>query len=127
MKNRGFTLVELLAVLIIISLISVLALSSIGKKGNEYKNISYSKLEEIFNSAAHSYVISDDNLVNSIKSGDTIEVPIFLLVEKGYLSDDEIINPKTNKVIDTAESIIKVSYSNNKYIYEIVLYDKSVN
>lgn len=127
MKKRAFTLVELLAVLVIISLISILALSSISKSGNEYKNISYSKLEELFKSAAHSYIISDDNLVNSVKSGSAIEVPISLLVEKDYLSDTEIKNPKTNKNIDKINSIIKVSYSNNKYIYEITIYDKNVN
>lgn len=127
MKNRAFTLVELLAVLLIITLISSLALVSINRQGNEYKNISYSKLEDLFETAAHSYIVSNNNLVNSVKSGEIIEMSLKQLAEKNYLSNNDIKNPKTNKVIDIEKSIIKVSYLNNKYKYEIIIYDKSVN
>ena len=123
MSKKGFTLVELLAVLFIIILIGSLAFISINEKGEKFKDMSYEKFEEMIETAAKSYVAEDDKLINSLKRGETVTIKVQDLVESKYLSKN-LKSPKTYEEIDIEKSTVVVTYSNYNYEYLVSLTDE---
>ena len=56
MKNKAFTLVELLAVIAIIGITSTFVLINTNKKKEEYSKISNEEIKEIIRVSTHSYI-----------------------------------------------------------------------
>lgn len=121
MSKRGFTLVELLAVIFIIVLISSLVFVSISEKGEIYKDASYKEFEKTIITSAKKYVSDDVEIINSLKRGETIEVTIEELVNLKYLDIKSLKNPKTYKNINIKESKVEIIYGNYQYIYNVTL------
>lgn len=124
--KKGFTLVELLAIILIVALISTLAIVNIEKKSSSYANISNEKLKEIITSATYSYIISNDNILNKVKSSTSgYKVKLSTLVDQDYISDDNLKNIETREDIDADSVTILVKYGLNEektsyeYTYEI--------
>ena len=137
LNRRGFTLVEMLAVVVILGLLIGIMVPSVNSLINKNKEDSLKSLENNIRSAAKSYfsdyryevVISNDNCVNDVKdviSINNVELNssrLFLntLVDEGYLKADNgnIKNPKTSQIINLKGSYIVVQYSCSKkdYIY----------
>lgn len=116
--KKGYTLVELLGVIIILTLITMLVLPNVI---NSIKNSSSKNddlMEELIISASKTYI--DDNYYDMlIGNGFTLCIPLTELVEKDYLT-----TPIKYKNMDdiTGIKVVKVTYS-DKYTYNIV--DKS--
>ena len=137
LNRRGFTLVEMLAVVVILGLLIGIMVPSVNSLINKNKEDSLKSLKNNIRSAAKSYfsdyryevVISNDNCVNDVKdviSINNVELNssrLFLntLVDEGYLKTDNgnIKNPKTSQIINLKGSYIVVQYSCSKkdYIY----------
>lgn len=112
MKN-GFTLVELLAVIVILSVIALITTIATGSIVNNSRNslseIQVSKIEE----AAQVYYL---NVGVGYETDEFSEcVSVERLLEKGYIDATEILDPKTNKSITGS---VLISYSSNKYSYK---------
>lgn len=111
MKNKGYTLLELLGVIVILSVLITLVFPSIInfiKKGNDTKE---RIINDLIISAAEDYI--NDNLSSLyLTSGVEYCVSIDTLVEQQYLS--EIIDDK-----ELYSKSVKVTY-NEKTSYEII-------
>ena len=119
MKNKkGFTLVELLAVIVLILLISALALTNITKKSNEMKEMSNYQFEKALTSSAKMYVSKNNNIKNELKTGATVKVEYTTLQDKGYLPD-KIKSVKTYNEINVEDYCVCVKYLNYEYSYEV--------
>ena len=117
MKSKGFTLAELLGVIVILGVISLIATVSI--------------TSSMKNSKEQLYDIQVENILNGAKtwaSGNVFKLPendgeaIYLtlaeLKEAGFVEKD-ITNPLTNELFsDTMQ--VKITKINNNYNYEIV-------
>ena len=68
MKNKAFTLVELLAVIAIIGITSTFVLINTNKKKEEYSKISNDEIKEIIRVSTHSYIVSSEEISNKVKS-----------------------------------------------------------
>ena len=102
MKNKAFTLVELLAVIAIIGITSTFVLINTNKKKEEYSKISNEEIKEIIRVSTHSYIVSSDEISNKVKSSTSgYEIKLDDLIEKGYISDEKLKNFETNKDINT--------------------------
>lgn len=130
MNKKGFTLVELLAVLFIILLLGSLVFISINEKGEQFKDISYKEFEKTIITAAKSYVTKDDNMINSLKRGDKsgrcssgLEISVEELINLKYLNSKNLKNPKTYRKIDISNSYVCVAYNNYNYNYSVVIVD----
>lgn len=125
MKNKkGFTLVELLVIIAVISIISTFALVNIDKKSKQFSEMSNKQLEEIIKGAAHSYIMSSDELINKVKSSENgYTIKLKTLIDKGYISNKNIKNIKTRKDInaDNVNITIKYVIRNASYIYEYTI------
>ena len=126
MKNKAFTLVELLAVIAIIGINSTFVLINTNKKKEEYSKISNEEIKEIIRVSTHSYIVSSDEISNKVKSSTSgYEIKLDDLIEKGYISDEKLKNFETNKDINTKNVTIIVTYGLNdegtayEYQYQI--------
>lgn len=116
-KNKAFTLVELLGVIIILGIIALIATISIT---NSMKN----SKEEL-------YQIQIDNIINGAKTwassnvfelpendGDAIYLTLSELKQAGFIEKD-ITNPLTNELFSD-QLQVKITKVDSNYNYEIV-------
>ena len=126
MNNKGFTLVELLAVIIVLSLLALLASTSITNIVKDSKNDLYNTQIEIIKAAAETW--GSDNLNKLPDVGECKYLKLSNL--KGYgLLETSIINPKTNQEFSN-DMYIKISSNLTDYgkldpIYEVDVTDIS--
>lgn len=127
MNKKGFTLVELLAVLVLISLLMGLAIPGINKISSNMKKKSYNQKVKLIESAA--VLWGQDNKTrlqtesNCIKDENNQFLPccritVNNLLTENYLDSDnnsgKVINPETNKDMKACE--VRV-YKQNKRVY----------
>ena len=128
MNRRGFTLVELLSVLVLIGLLFGLAIPGINKISSNMKKKSYSKKVSLVESAAILWGQDHRTLLQSsdceIKNGKQVscyKITISSLIEDNYLDSDknsgEYINPVDNS--DMKECVVFVYKENNRVYAEL--------
>ena len=120
MKNKkGFTLPELLAVIILIALIAAMALTSISQKSRDLRTISQAQFEEMIKSSARMYVEEHRNLKDQAKYGNNIKITYNTLKTAGLIPDN-MKNLTTFENIDIDDYSVCLKYSNYKYQYTII-------
>ena len=105
MNKKGFTLMELLIVILIVSVVSVGAIISFGQvddtaakkeRANQYAEIQR---------AASLYLDLHDALLKQFVSDQNTMIKLYTLQEEGYISRD-LEDPVTTKEIDNSYSVI---------------------
>lgn len=125
MKNKkGFTLIEILCVIVIIGILSVIATISIVNLSSKSKNNLYCAKIELIENIAESYGIkyelelnNSNELYNGYKS---LKIKVNTLVMAGKLEPDkknDVINPKDNTVMNDIDIILYLK--NNQIKAEI--------
>lgn len=100
MKTKGFTLIELIAVILILSLIFLVSFPSILNMNKADVEKQYNDMVESLCMAGKSYIYSNmDNYPNLSIEGEIIEVKIEELITYGSVSKDKK-NIKTNKTLE---------------------------
>lgn len=123
MNKKGFTLVELLAVLVLISLLMGLAIPGINRISNNMKKKSYNQKIKLIESAAELW--GQDNKTRlqadtdcSSEISKCKKITIADLIKENYLDSDnnsgKYINPKNDE--DMKDCIVFV-YKQNKRVY----------
>lgn len=117
--NKGFTLVELLSIVVILAIIIVLAVPNIGKqidkREEETKTILNKKIEEASHIYASKYFVSE--LVNCNDSSRNISFTLNDLERDGLikLDDDECPNDRKKEIIIKCSNGIKYNYNLDCY------------
>ena len=117
MKNKGFTLAELLGVVIILGVIATIATISIS---NNMKN----SKEELYNVQINNIISGAKKWANEnvfslpVNDGESITLTLLQLKQAGCVEDD-ITNPKTNELFSDSLQI-KITKVDNNYKYEVV-------
>ena len=116
--KKGFTLAELLGVLVVLALISMIAIPSVANVIKDYKNqacvIQFSYVIEAGKSWASNNL---DKLPNT--TGEYVDITILDLIEYGYLAED-LVNPKTKAAFS---SYFVVRITKNLKVFEYTIYD----
>lgn len=126
--KKGFTLVELIAVIVLIGIISIIAIPEVFKMSDTSAILGKSKLEEQIKTAAYSYINDDNTMKYNIRNRNgRQEITFRKLVDSGYLTGDNFINPTTKKNINLDQSKVYVSYNNStlEYSYTITIVDQN--
>ena len=113
MKNKGFTLVELLAVLIIIGVIAMIAVPAVGGVINSSKKGASEEQKNRIISAARTYMAQ--NSMELPNSDEQTCISITKLKDKGLLTNEEIKNPNDNSNLNGK---VIITNTNNKYDYK---------
>ena len=120
MKNKkGFTLVELLAVIIILGILSGIGIVAVGKIINNSKKQYYKTLKSTIKNAAASY-FADHRALLPTEKNESNSVTVDDLIYFKYLKDNiqntskEDCNKEESKVVVTRLSL-------DNYKYEVIL------
>ena len=116
MKKKGFTLAELLAVIVILGLIAVITIPAVTKTLGETKgNLCEDQLKNI-KEAARLYG-SDHLLDLPSKDGQSFQITLGDLQNGGYI-EKELKNPKDSKMVDP-NLAITITKQGKKYKYDV--------
>ena len=117
MKKKGFTLVELLAVIIILSLVLVIAVPSVNKYIKQSKEKAYDTQISTIIEAAQAYASTNPELLPN-RENISVKVTLGQLKSAGLIKE-EVKNPNDDKYFDDALTI-KIKKNKENYIYEVV-------
>ncbi len=117
MKDKGFTLVEILAVLVIIGLIVLLAFPSIERAIKKSQDNLYNAQINNIKISARDWASDHMDSLPTIE-GDNIDITLGELQKDGYI-DKKLNNPKTGKPFSN-ELPIRISYKDGIYIYNVM-------
>lgn len=140
LNNKGFTLIEVLAVIVILSILMAIMVPSVGNIMKKNKEDNYQNLKDSIISAAKIYIsdnryqIAVGNCTTQNAKVDVLSVndqalssgklPISFLVDAGNLkttSDEKIVNPKDKTSLNLGNSYVVVKYQCDKKEYEYQL------
>ena len=117
MKKKGFTLVELLAVITILSLVLVIAVPSVNKYIKQSKEKAYDAQISTIIEAAQAYASTNPELLPN-RENISVKVTLGQLKSSGLIKE-EVKNPNDDKYFDDALTI-KIKKNKENYIYEVV-------
>lgn len=122
MKKEGFTLVELLAVVVIIGITYLIIFPSVTSFINKSKEKSYNIQVDLIEKASKKWVVdnTDELLKKDPYHLNNINLTLTTLKKEGYLQDMFIENPKNKKIMT---GCVVVSYQSNKNQYEYTYED----
>ena len=120
MNKEGFTLVDLLGVIVILGIIAVITVPLVQRTILENTEEAYNDQITSFERAAKNYVASD---VYSMTNCQTRICTVSLneLQEKGFLPSGNIVNPLTDENFDM-ENVVDITYDGSNFSYN---YDTS--
>ena len=93
MKNKGFTLAELLGVIVLLGILSTVIIPKIGDSIQSSKETAYKAQENTIKKAVDDFLIENTEL---LETNETITIKLGTLKQGGYLPLN-IKNPKTKK------------------------------
>src|SRR5574344_311420 len=112
-SKKGFTLVELLGVIVIIALIAVIVYPSI-------KGIIAKQQEKLYNEQVDRYIKVADTYVtdkqDELTYGNDLYITISNLYKGGYIKSKELTNPIDNS--DLSYSCVKATWNSSRNTYE---------
>ena len=116
MNKKGFTLIELIGIIVILALIALIILPAIGNNLRESRETLYATEIESIKAASKECATIHINLLPNLDK-QSINVTLRQLKDDGLL-EEEIINPLTNKPFSDNMSVTIKRVSNN-YSFEV--------
>ena len=112
--NKGFTLVELLTVILVIAILGLITLPSIGGIINNAKEKAYQEQIKFIEEQASMWSIRNTNLID-----DEYSVSVDTLMKDGFIDNDELIDPRDDSTI---KGCVKITYNEkyDKYDYKYI-------
>jgi len=107
-KNKGFTLVELIAVITLLSLIVLVSVPVIINTLSNSEQKEYEKFEQMIENAAELYLERNRDLYpNFAEIGDVIDINAEILIDEGYLKGD-LADPIDNNNVSKYKVVISI-------------------
>src|SRR5574344_1583502 len=119
MKNKGFTLVEVLGVIVILGLIAVIVYPKMKSIINENQQNLYNEQIERYKSVAATYV---SDKTDTLTIGSDLYITIKYLYKGGYIKSQDLVDPRTQKTITGSciHAIWDSTHNGYNYTYEEV-------
>ena len=119
MKNKGFTLIEILAVITILALLGSIIIPIINNDVLNSRQILYNQQIKNIETAARQYGARHMELLPTKESDAAIEITLQTLIDEGYISS-QVINPATKKSFSPYTDI-KIFYRDGKLNYKVIV------
>lgn len=116
-NNKGFTLLELLGVIVVLAVIAVIVYPSIEKNLKDTREDLYNtQIQMIENSLEQWALVNRDELPTG--DGEYVTVTLKQLVDEGFV-DADVENPLTGKPFKESELNMVVTRYHNNYTYHV--------
>ena len=115
-RIKGFTLVELLAVIVILSLLLLLAVTTVSSQFKNSKDELYDTQLNNIKLAAEMW--GSDNKVKLNSISDCVTLTLGYLKDEGYV-DANIKNTYTKELFKDDEVFVNITKETNRYKYEV--------
>ncbi len=115
-RIKGFTLVELLAVIVILSLLLLLAVTTVSSQFKNSKDELYDTQLNNVKLAAEMW--GSDNKVKLNSISDCVTLTLGYLKDEGYV-DANIKNTYTKELFKDDEVFVNITKETNRYKYEV--------
>jgi prepilin-type N-terminal cleavage/methylation domain-containing protein len=115
--KKGFTLVELLAVIVILGVIAIIVIPKIKDALFKSQDEAYNMLLVSIENKANDYAM-DNNIPSSITQGSPVTVTLQQLVDSDYLEVKDLVDPRTSRDIDLTLSYVTFSSLNGNLVYD---------
>lgn len=119
MKNRGFTLVELLAVIVIIGVVSLIVFPNIMSSLSKSREKAYDTQKNEIIAMAKKWATNNMDKLDEYHLNNTY-ITFSVLKEEGYMAKNKIKNPKNREEMI---GCIEISYNNTNNSYDYNYYD----
>ena len=126
--KKGFTLVELLSVIVILGILASIAIPTINTAINSSRNKAYNEQINTIQNAARTYMSKNSLKLPNQEENAKCTISVSTLQKEGLLSVDDISNPKYKKnsskpeeKFENFDGKVIVTFANNKYNYEYVI------
>ena len=116
MNKKGFTLIEILAVVVILGFVSLITMPVVQKNINDSKKQAYETQIDNIERAAKDWASENLSYLPE-KEGTSISITLYTLMSLGYI-DNNLVDPLTEKYFDP-ETIISITKKNNNYKYQV--------
>lgn len=122
MSKNGFTLIEILAVIIIIGVVSLITMPVVQRNITKSRQQAYNNQIDNIVKAAKDW--SSENLRNLPENNnEKLNISLEMLMSLGYL-EDNLVDPLTDKYF-SPDTVITIEKNNNNYRYKVnVEFDK---
>ena len=112
--KKGFTLVELLVVIVILGLISLVVYPAVIGIISDMRNSAYESQTKIIVKAAKEWGF--ENVSKLPEKDNTCTVNIFTLTSNGYIEQENLKNPKGGLM----DGCVEISFESNQYVYTYI-------
>jgi prepilin-type N-terminal cleavage/methylation domain-containing protein len=112
--NNGFTLVELLGVIIILSVIALIIYPIFNESINSSKEKLYQEQITSLEKNARRWGVDNSNYL--INTGSKCSISFSNLITGGYIADADVVNPKNDQPLTGCISVYW-NDTNNQYVY----------
>ncbi|MGI6329923.1 MAG: prepilin-type N-terminal cleavage/methylation domain-containing protein [Bacilli bacterium] len=120
MNKKGFTLIEMMTVIIILLLLATIVLVGVSKAFKAIKMNAYYMLTNEFEAAAREYIKLDKNKLKGLsKATPILEIELGDLININNLKEP-LIDPRDDSVIPLNKKVLVILTENNQiqYCYE---------
>ncbi|MDD4298569.1 MAG: type II secretion system protein [Bacilli bacterium] len=105
--KKGFTLVELLAVIVILGIIAVITVPRIQEALYELQDDAYDLLVTQIEESANDYVVNN-NLASQVTVGNPLDIYLHQLIDAGYIKQEDLADPRSEgDYIDPVSSYVR--------------------
>ena len=120
MKNKGFTLVEILGVMTLLGIIFALIYPNVMHMMDQAKQNEYEDYQDNIFLAAEAYVNANSELSSRlVAEGNQVIITYSDLLQNGYLST-KIVEPDSGKTVaDLPTKTVTITVKNKKFVYSI--------
>ena len=123
--KKGFTLIELICVIVLLGLIAMIAIPTINTAINSSKEKAYNEQVALIVDTARTYMSKNSAKLPNQTSGAKICIRVHDLQTAGLLSSEDIQNPnyeegstEAEKKDKTFTGSVVVTWNGKKYLYE---------
>ena len=119
LKKKGFTLIEILAVIVILGVLAVLVVPSLIGIINDSKERAYELQIKTIETAAKDYITEHGLTINELENvGGTYTMSLQELIGLGYL-ESGIINPLTSNEFNETTTTVLITKTTNSYTFVV--------